>query len=88
MHAPLLAAIKDSRKGQAELSQVLGERAREAVEGLVQAHGEVLKERCADVEPAAIHRGAVRVAFRWAVVLFAEAPELLPRDNALSHGPS
>ncbi|MBK8179259.1 MAG: hypothetical protein IPK67_10310 [Planctomycetes bacterium] len=35
--APLLQAILDSRKGQAELSAVLGERVREAVELLVQA---------------------------------------------------
>jgi hypothetical protein len=38
-------AILDSRKGQAELSAVLGERVREAVEILVQAHGELPTER-------------------------------------------
>jgi hypothetical protein len=38
--AALLQAVLDSRKGQAELSQVLGERVREAVEILVQGHGE------------------------------------------------
>ena len=84
--SPLLAAILDSRKGQAELSAVLGERVREAVELLVQAHGEVLKERCADVDPADIYRAAVRVVMRLVVVLFAESRELLPRDNALYHG--
>ena len=83
---PLLEAILDSRKGQAELSAVLGERVREAVELLVQGHGEVLKERCAEVDPADIYRAAVRVVMRMVVVLFAESRELLPRDNALYYG--
>ena len=84
--APLLQAILDSRKGQVELSAVLGERVREAVELLVQGHGEVLKEQCADVDSADIYRAAVRVVMRMVVVLFAESRELLPRDNALYHG--
>ena len=83
----LLQAILDSRKGQAELSAVLGERVREAVELLVQAHGDVLKRDCADVDPADIYRAAVRIVMRLVVVLFAESREkLLPRDNALYHG--
>lgn len=82
----LLAAIRDSRKGQAELSAVLGERLRRAVEILVQAHGEILHERCTGVDPAEIYRAAVRVVMRLVVVLFAESRELLPRDNALYHG--
>ena len=84
--SPLLRAILDSRKGQADLSAVLGERVREAVELLVQAHGEILKERCAGVDPADIYRAAVRMVMRMVVVLFAESRELLPRDNALYHG--
>ena len=83
--APLLRAILDSRKGQAELSQVLGERVRDAVEILVQGHGEALKEECTDVDPADIYRAAVRVVMRLVVVLFAESRELLPCDNALYH---
>ncbi len=82
----LLQAILDSRKGQAELSTVLGERVREAVELLVQAHGEALADRCRDVESAEIYRAAVRMVMRMVVVLFAESRELLPRDNALYHG--
>jgi len=39
---PLLRAIRDTRKGQAELSEVLGERVRESVETLIRAHGEAL----------------------------------------------
>jgi hypothetical protein len=84
--APLLAAILDSRKGQAELSAALGERVREAVELLVQAHGEALAERCSTVDAAETYRAAVRVVMRLVVVLFAESRDLLPRDNALYHG--
>lgn len=85
-HPPLLAAILDSRKGQAELSAVLGERVREAVELLVQAHGDALQEHCAKIDAAEIYRAAVRVVMRMVVVLFAESRELLPRENALYHG--
>ncbi len=81
----LLQAIRETRKGQAELSEVLGERVREAVEVLIQGHGDVLKEQCADVDPADIYRAACRVAMRLVVILFAEARELLPRENALYH---
>jgi hypothetical protein len=84
--SPLLAAVLDSRKGQAELSAALGERVREAVELLVQAHGEVLRERCAKGDSAEIYRAAVRMVMRLVVVLFAESRDLLPRDNALYHG--
>ena len=80
---PLLQAIRDTRKGQAELSEVLGERVREAVELLIQGHGEALRDRCADVAPADIYRAACRVAMRLVVILFAEARGLLPRNNAL-----
>ena len=40
--APLLQATRDTRKGQAELSEVLGERVREAVEILIRGHGDAL----------------------------------------------
>ncbi len=82
----LLQAVLDSRKGQAELSAALGERVREAVELLVQSHGDVLREQCVDTNPADIYRAAVRVVMRLVVVLFAESRDLLPRDNALYHG--
>ena len=82
---PLLQAVRDTRKGQADLSEKLGERVREAVEALIQGHGEVLREQCADVDPADIYRAACRVAMRLVVILFAESRNLLPRDNALYH---
>lgn len=84
--SPLLRAVLDSRKGQSDLSAVLGERVREAVELLVQGHGEALKEVCADVDPADIYRAAVRVIMRLVVILFAESRELLPAENAVYHG--
>ena len=40
--SPLLQAIRDTRKGQADLSEVLGERVREAVEILIRGHGDAL----------------------------------------------
>ena len=79
----LLAAIRDTRKGQAELSETLGERVRESVEVLIRGHGEALRDRCADVAPADTYRAACRVAMRLVVILFAEARGLLPRNNAL-----
>lgn len=84
-NSPLAAAILDSRKGQAELSAVLGERVREAVELLVQAHGDVLRTDLAGVDPADIYRAAVRIVMRMVVVLFAESRELLPRDHPPYH---
>ena len=83
---PLLQAIRDTRKGQAELSEVLGERVREAVELLIQSHGEALRAHCAEVPPADVYRAACRLAMRLVIVLFAESRDLLPRDNALYHG--
>lgn len=83
---PLLTAIRDSRKGQAELSAVLGERVRTAVETVIRAHGDILAERLAGVDRAEIYRAAVRMVMRQVVVLFAEARELLPTGNALYHG--
>ncbi len=86
---PLLQAIRDTRKGQADLSEVLGERVREAVEILVQAHGEPLKDLMESEEgvaPADIYRAACRIAMRAVVILFAESRDLLPRDNAVYFG--
>ena len=82
---PLLQVIRDSRKGQAELSEILGERVREAVEVLIQGHGEALCQQCASVDTTDIYRAACRVSMRLVVILFAEARDLLPRDNALYH---
>ena len=89
--SPLLQAIRDTRKGQAELSEVLGERVREAVEILIQGHGGALltliDAPATDTAstPEDIYRAACRVAMRLVVILFAESRDLLPRDNTLYH---
>jgi hypothetical protein len=77
----LLEAIEESRKGQAELSSALGERVRQAVESLIQAYGDQFAELAPAVSPRDIYIAATRVVMRMVVVLFAEARELLPRDN-------
>lgn len=83
----LLAAIRESRKGQAELSGVLGERVRQAVEQLIDAHGEPLDRMVEDGATSSreIYLAATRVVMRLVVVLFAEARDLLPRDNPIYH---
>ncbi len=83
--ARLLAAIEASRKGQAELSSVLGERVRLAVELLIREHGAALAA-LEGVEPRHIYLAATRMMMRLIVVLFAEARDLLPRDNPRYHG--
>jgi hypothetical protein len=83
---PLLAAIQATRQGQAELSAALGERVRRAVELLIQEHRGALDSLDDTVTPAEIYIAATRVVMRLVVVLFAEARDLLPRDNPLYHG--
>lgn len=84
----LLAAIRDTRKGQAELSGVLGERVRQAVEQLIDAYGEPLARQVDEgaTTPREIYLAATRMIMRLVVVLFAEARDLLPRDNPVYHG--
>ena len=82
----LLKAIRNTRKGQADLSEVLGERVREAVELLVRGHGQPLKELAAgedSVAAADIYRAACRIAMRGVIVLFAESRDLLPRNHSI-----
>jgi hypothetical protein len=81
----LLVAIELSRKGQAELSDVLGERVRRAVELLLQAHGKALDSQLASVPLRDIYRAAARIIMRLVVGFFAEARDLLPRDNPVYH---
>ncbi len=82
----LLAAINDSRKGQAELSQVLGERVRQAAELLIQGHAQALEGHLDNFTPQELYRAGVRMIMRLVVVLFAESREaLLPRDNPVYH---
>ncbi|MCR4402988.1 MAG: hypothetical protein NUW12_09470 [Firmicutes bacterium] len=82
----LLAAIVASRKGQAELSTALGERVRQAVELLIREHSLALENADLSVKSADIYHAATRVVMRMVVALFAEARDLLPRDNPIYHG--
>ncbi len=84
--SPLVAAIVASRRGQAELSSALGERVRQAVEALIQAYGPQLEALDDGVAPEDIYLAACRAVMRLVVVLFAEARDLLPRDNAIYFG--
>ena len=87
--SPLLAAIQSSRQGQGELSAVLGERVRQAVELLIQESAEALAALETDpeqrVSPTDIYIAACRMVMRCVVILFAEARDLLPRENPLYH---
>ena len=82
----LLSAILDSRKGQAELSSVLGERVRQAVELLItasQATIETHRNRGVVFDNRALYLAATRVVMRCIILLFAESRLLLPTDNRL-----
>jgi hypothetical protein len=82
--APLVVAIQDTRKGQAELSANLGERVRLAVEHIIHSSGEVIDHLRAEsvaVSPRDVYIAATRLVMRCVVVLFAEARELLPRTD-------
>ena len=84
---PLIQTIDATRRGQAELTAALGERVREAVEFLIQASAEVLKllgqGGTQDVRPRDVYIAATRMVMRCVVILFAEARDLLPRDNRI-----
>ncbi len=85
----LLQAILASRKGQAELSSVLGERVRLAVEELIQASTGVLdpldQPGPDNVSRRDLYIAATRIVMRCVVILFAEARELLPLTNPRYH---
>lgn len=82
---PLLKAVLDSRKGEAELSSLLGERVRQAVELLIHSHATQLEGARDTTAPADLYRAATRVVMRMVVLLFAEARDLLPRENPVYH---
>ncbi|MFO0686899.1 MAG: DNA methyltransferase [Sandaracinus sp.] len=84
----LLEAIHESRRGQGELSAVLGERVRQAVELLIRSSSSQLDPVVADgkVAPNDAYIAATRIVMRLVVVLFAEARELLPRVDPIYHG--
>lgn len=82
----LFSAIIESRKGQAELSVVLGERVRQAVEELITAsHGVISKAQQAGNAPdyRDLYLAGSRIIMRCIITLFAEARSLLPVDNPI-----
>ncbi len=97
---PLLASIQESRTRQADLSNVLQENVREAVERLLLevstagiADQDLLepvqccgKERLRDTEVyEALYQATVRIIMRFVVCLFAESRNLLPVDEGAYH---
>jgi len=82
----LLTAISESRKGQAELSAVLGERVRQGVEELITAsHAAIEQAQQVDNAPEykALYLAGSRIIMRCIITLFAEARGLLPVDNPI-----
>jgi hypothetical protein len=85
----LVQAIIASRQGQAELSEMLGERVRCAVELLIRESGATIRQMLDTSEtpptPRDIYIAASRIIMRCVVALFAEARDLLPRGMELYH---
>ncbi|MSP17908.1 MAG: hypothetical protein EXR73_15120, partial [Myxococcales bacterium] len=83
--SPLLAAIRQTRRGQARLSKELGERVRACVELLLHARRPVLEMSWNEAEGKSVYAAACHFVMRLVVVLFAEARELLPVDSPMYH---
>lgn len=83
--SPLVAGIRETRRGQAKLSSELGENVRRAVETLLRARSAVLPLTFDEHKSADLYVAACHLVMRLVVVLFAEARELLPADNAVYH---
>lgn len=82
----LLAAISASRKGQAELSNVLGERVRQGVEELITAsHAAIEQAQQAGEQHdyKDLYVAGSRIIMRCIITLFAEARGLMPVDNPI-----
>lgn len=88
-NSPLVAAIQASRQSQAELSEFLGERVRQAIELLIRESAEAISELPKTGTQAVTNRhiyiAATRMIMRCVVILFAEARDLLPRNNPIYH---
>lgn len=83
--SPLLAAIRDTRRGEARLSKELGERVRQAVEKLLRNRARLIDPVWDQHEGSAIYIAASHFVMRFVVILFAEARELLPTENPVYH---
>lgn len=86
----LLDTITESRKKQGELSSILGEQVREAVELLISSYEITLKENpnlnleenftSAKKYYDSIYQAASRIIMRMVILFFAESRGMLPRD--------
>jgi hypothetical protein len=83
--SPLLAAVRDTRRGQAKLSKELGERVRRAVETLLRSREPLVGPAWDEHESAELYVATCHFGMRLVVTLFAEARELLPVDNPIYH---
>jgi len=83
--SPLLAAIRDTRRGQARLSSELGERVRRAVETLLRSRQPLIAPAWDEHEGSDLYVAACHFVMRLVVALFAEARELLPVENPVYH---
>ena len=82
----LLQAISASRKGQAELSSVLGERVRQGVEELITASHVAIEQAQQQGQVhdyKELYVAGSRIIMRCIITLFAEARGLVPVDNAI-----
>jgi len=83
--SPLLAAIRDTRRGQAKLSSELGERVRRAVETLLRSRQPLVAPAWEDHAGSDVYVAACHFVMRLVVTLFAEARELLPVESPVFH---
>lgn len=83
--SPLLAAIRETRRGQAKLSKDLGERVRRAVETFLRARRPILEPAWGQHRSTDLYGAACHLVMRVVVILFAEARELLPVDSPIYH---
>ncbi|MCA9787460.1 MAG: hypothetical protein KC488_12975, partial [Candidatus Cloacimonetes bacterium] len=81
----LLQAIRDTRRGQGQLSKALGERVRQAVELLLSNRHSVIDPVWDELEGRDLYVAACHFVMRLVTILFAEARELLPVDNPIYH---
>lgn len=82
----LVNAISASRKGQAELSNVLGERVRQGVEELISASHAAIEQAQQNGEThdyKDLYVAGSRIIMRCIITLFAEARGLMPIDNPI-----
>jgi hypothetical protein len=80
----LMKAVSESRKGQAELSSILGERVRQAVEQLITASQATIEQSQGGqhrLDYNDLYVAGSRIVMRCIITLFAEARGLLPVDN-------